>query len=178
MKTHVNSPESIDDGALLLSDVLVVPVPSFGVDRLTDGTQDSQRAEVVTLDVALTEPSEQANGGRSRVELRELVLLDDIPVAGWGRVDGSGFKDGGGRAERQRAVDDVGVASDPTNVGHAGEAVFRMNVEDVLDGESGAQEVASGGVDDALGLASGTGSLEYPRSASLLQATSINRELT
>lgn len=79
--------------------MLVVPVPSFGVDRLTDGTQDSQRAEVIALDVALTEPSEQANGGRSRVELGELVLLDDFPVAGWGRVDGGGFKDGGGRAE-------------------------------------------------------------------------------
>lgn len=55
------------------------------------------------------------------------------------------------------------MAGNPADVGHAGEAVFRVDVEDVLDGESGAQEVASGGVDDALGLSSGTGSLSHAR---------------
>ena len=46
------------------------------------------------------------------------------------------------------------MTGDPADVGHAGEAVIWVDVEDVLDGESGAQEVATGGVDDALGLAS------------------------
>jgi hypothetical protein len=34
-------PESIDNRALLLSNVLVIPVPRFRVDRLTDTSQDT-----------------------------------------------------------------------------------------------------------------------------------------
>lgn len=143
--------------------MFVVPVPSFGVDRLTDGAQDPQRAEVVALDVALTKPSEETDGGWGGVELSDLALLDDFPVTRWGRVDWGGFEDGGGRAEGQRAVDDVGVAGNPADVGHAGEAVFRMDIENVLDGEGGAEEVAASGVDDTLGLAGGAGSLKQMR---------------
>jgi hypothetical protein len=44
-------PERIDDSAFAFSDVLTVPVPGFRVNRLADGTKDSERREVMVLDV-------------------------------------------------------------------------------------------------------------------------------
>jgi hypothetical protein len=41
----------------------------------------------------------------------------------------------------------------PPDVRHAREAVTLVYVEDVLDGERGAEEVSARGVHDALGLA-------------------------
>jgi hypothetical protein len=53
-------------------------------------------------------------------------------------------------------VTNVRVACDPANVGHAAESVIWMYVEDVLHSEGRAEKIATSGVDDTLGLASGT----------------------
>ena len=87
--------------------MVVVPVPSFGVDRLTNSTQHPESAEVVGLGVVFTETTEETDGGWSGVEMGELVLLDGLPVTGWGGVNGGGFKDGGGDTIEKRSVDDV-----------------------------------------------------------------------
>jgi hypothetical protein len=80
-------PPSINDGALPLSDVFVVPVPSLGVDRFTDGTQNSDGAEVVSLNALLPKTAEETDCSGSSVEVGDIVLLNQLPVAGWGRVD-------------------------------------------------------------------------------------------
>jgi len=100
-------PEGVNDGTLLLPDVVVVPVPSLGVDGLTDTTQHSEGAKVVGVSVVLAETTEEADGGGSRVEVGNLVLLNGLPVTGWGRVNGGGFEDGGGDTVEKRSVDDV-----------------------------------------------------------------------
>ena len=51
------------------------------------------------------------------------------------------------------------MAGDPTNVGHAGEFIVGVHIEDVFDGQGGAEEVSAGGVDDALGFARRAGGL-------------------
>lgn len=52
------------------------------------------------------------------------------------------------------------MACNPTDIGHASEAIVRVDVEDVLDSESRAEEVTTSSMDDAFGLARGTGCLE------------------
>jgi hypothetical protein len=48
------------------------------------------------------------------------------------------------------------MTRNPSDIGHASESVSRMNIKDVFDGQGGAQEVATGGVNDALRLAGGS----------------------
>ena len=102
-------PEGIDDGAFALADMVVVPVPCLGVDRLTDGTEDAERGEVVALDVVVAETTEETDGGGSGVELGEFVLLDGLPVARGCRVDRCRLEDGCGYAVGEGTVDDVTV---------------------------------------------------------------------
>lgn len=53
------------------------------------------------------------------------------------------------------------MTGDPADIGHASEAIIWMDVEDVLDGESGAQQVSTSSVDNTLGLASRSRSLAH-----------------
>lgn len=100
-------PESVHDGTLLLPDVVVIPVPSLGVDRLTDATQHSESAKVVGVDVVLTETTEETNGGWSSVDVGNLMLLNGLPVTGWGGVNGGGFEDSGGDTIEKGPVHDI-----------------------------------------------------------------------
>ena len=100
-------PESVDDCSLELSDMLVEPIPRLWVDRLSDGTQNAQGGEIVWLSVVRTQPAKKTNGGRRGVELRKLVLLNDLPVARRAWVHGCRLEDHCADAIQQRAVDNV-----------------------------------------------------------------------
>ena len=82
-------------------------MPSFRVDRLANTSENPQRAQIVLLDVVLAQTPQETDGGRGRVELGELVLLDGFPVARGGRVDGGRLEDSRGNTESERSVDDV-----------------------------------------------------------------------
>ena len=79
---------------------------SFGVDRFTDTAQHSDRAEVI-LGVAFTETTKETDGSGSSVELSDLVLLDNLPMTGWSRVDRGRLEDGGGDTVEKRTLGDV-----------------------------------------------------------------------
>ena len=77
-----------------------------------------------------------------------------------GRVRGA-LVDDLGDAVGEWAVDDVGVAGDPADVGGAPvHVLLGLVVEDVVVGVRRLGEVAAGGVDDALGLSGGAGGVE------------------
>jgi hypothetical protein len=67
------------------------------------------------------------------------------------REEGEG-EEGGRKRTRERTVNDVGVAGNPSDVGHATVAVFGVDIEDVFDGHERAEKVTSGRVNDTLGL--------------------------
>ncbi len=74
---------------------------------------------------------------------------------------GSAFVHHLGGPEGHRAVDDVGVPGDPTDVGCAPIHIrLGVDVVHVLAGERDLCEIAAGGVEDALGLAGRAGGVE------------------
>lgn len=100
-------PERIDDGTLTPSDNLVVPVPCLGVNRLADRTDDAQRAQVVLLYVLRAETTQEADRRGRRIELRQLVFVDCLPVPRRRGVDGSRLEDRGGGTVCQWPINDI-----------------------------------------------------------------------
>src|SRR5690606_34963361 len=87
--------------------------------------------------------------------------LDDLPEPAPVRRVGGAFVHDLGGAVGHGAVDDVGVAGDPADVGGAPVDVgLGLEVEDRVVGVGGLREVAAGGVEDALGPAGGAGGVE------------------
>jgi hypothetical protein len=59
--TRINGsglPEGVDNSTLLSTDVVVVPVPGFGIDRFADTAEHPQTGQVVTLDMVSTQTTE------------------------------------------------------------------------------------------------------------------------
>jgi len=57
----------------------------------------------------------------------------------------------------------VRVTSNPANIGHAGELVLRVDIEDVLDGQGGSKKVTGSGVDNTFWFTSGSRCLKELR---------------
>lgn len=79
--------ERIDDGSLFASDVVVQPVPRFGIDGFANAADDTEGAEICILDVFLPETTEKTNSSGCGVEVGEFVLIDGLPVARGRGVD-------------------------------------------------------------------------------------------
>jgi hypothetical protein len=147
--------------------MLVVPVPSFGVNRLTHRAKDTQTAKIIVLHVLSTQSAKETNGSRSRIKLGNLVLLDSLPVAGWGGVNWSGFEDGSADTICEWSINDVGVTSNPTDISHAGELVVWVNIEYVFYGKGGAKEVSASSMNDTLRFSRRTRSLDEDEKSGL-----------
>lgn len=94
------------------------------------------------------------------------MLLNCLPVARCVWVDGGRLEDGCGDTVHQRAVNDVGVACDPSNVRHTGETVTLVHVEDVFHRKRSTEQVSCSGVNNTLGLARASLSWADPLSVS------------
>ena len=160
MTAGLGLPPRVDDRDVLATDVLVVPHPGLGVDRLADGAQNAQAREVVLGWPLVAGLHEGANSGRRGVELRDAVLVDHLPEAAGVRVVGHALEHDRRGAERERTVHDVGVTGDPADVGGAEEDVVVVIVERVLHGHRRVDQVAAGGVQHALRLAGRPGGVE------------------
>jgi hypothetical protein len=145
--------------ANLLSDLLVVPLPDIGSDGLSDGSENTEGLHLL-VDVVVTGTLQQTESGGSNVELSDLVLVDDVPVAGEVGVGGGSLENESGDSQNERSVDTVGVPGNPTDITSSSETVTGVKVEDVLSGHGGTEKVSSGGVHDSLGLSGGSGSVE------------------
>lgn len=147
-------PEGIDNCTLLATDVFVEPMPSFGVDRFPNTSQYTNAAEIVALDVFCAESTKETYSCGSRIELCELVLLNSLPVTRGCGIYGRGFEHGCRDTIGKRAVNNISVTSDPTNISHASELVLWVKIKHVFDSQSGAKQVSASGVNDSLGFSS------------------------
>src|SRR6202011_6160278 len=125
-------PPGVYDRAAAAADVLLVPDPGLGVDRLAHRAEQAQRAEVVLLEIVRPPLHECADGGGRGIDDADLVALDDLPEAVLVRVVGTALVDHSRSAVGERAVDDVTVTGDPADVGGAPVHSVGLDVEDVV----------------------------------------------
>jgi len=163
-KDHVSAgfglPPGVGNRAMAGADLIVVPPPGFGVERLADGTQNAQRGNIVRIDPLVAFFGDGADGCRSGIEIVDIVFLDDGPEPAEIRIIGNAFEKDAGVTVAQRAVNNVAVTGDPSDVGGAPVSVFFPHVKSELLGHGGIQQVAGLGVDDALGLPGRTGGVK------------------
>src|SRR5260221_1079009 len=89
--------------------------------------------------------------------------MEDVDVEAFGNAPGApgvgklrdAFIENTGGAKSERAVDDVGVAGDPADVGHAPVNVFGMDVLVILGSARHIGEVTAGAMLAAFGFAGG-----------------------
>lgn len=63
----------------------MIPLPRLRINGLPDGPEDFQAAACVLGDVMVSFSHEGADGGGRGVEVRDAVLVDDVPEpANWG----------------------------------------------------------------------------------------------
>ena len=85
MAARLGLPPRVDHRAAATADVLVVPHPGLGVDRLADRAEQAQAGQVVLGRLGGTPLHERPDGGGRGVEDGDAVLLDDRPTSGPGR---------------------------------------------------------------------------------------------
>ena len=146
-------PPRVDDRAAPAADHLVVPEPRLRVDRLADRAEQPQRREVVALRVLRAPLDAGADRGRRRVEDRHAVARAQLPPDVLVRVVRRALVHHRRRAVRERAVDDVGVAGDPADVGRAPvDVLVGLEVEHGAVRERDLRQVAARRVQDPLRL--------------------------
>ena len=145
-------PPGVDDRALSVTDVLAVPHPRLGIDRLADAPEQTQGREVVFLGPLRAPLHERADRRRSGVEDRDAVALDQVPEPVARRRVGRALVHQARRAVREGAVDHVRVPRDPADVGRAPVDVLVLEIEDPLRRRVDPDQIAAGGVEDALRL--------------------------
>ena len=144
-------PPGVDDHGLAFADGFVVPAPDFGLDGF------AHRGHVLEMVVVLggfivTGLAQHANGRRRGVEDVDIQALGDSPYPAGVGIGRDTFVDDAGSGQRQRTVNDIGVARDPADVGHAPVNILGMNVLDVFGGAGHIGEVAAGAMLAAFGL--------------------------
>ena len=153
-------PPGVDDRAAVIADHAVVPQPGLGVDRLADAAEQAQAGPRRLLHRPLALAHQAADGGRRGVEDVDLVLVHHLPEPAGVGVGRHALEHQRGGAVRQRAIDDVGVAGDPADIGGAPVDLAGLVVEHQLMREAGPDHVAAGGVQHALRLAGAAGGVE------------------
>ena len=153
-------PPGVDHRRSVAANVLAIPDPRLRVDRLADGAQHAQRAQVVLGGILGPPLHVRADRGRCGVEDVGPVPLDDLPPAVLVGEVGRALVDDAGRPIGERPEDDVAVASHPADVGRAPVNGVGLDVEDVVVRARRADHVAGGGVDDPLRLGGGAARVE------------------
>ena len=129
----------------------MIPFPRFRIDRFADRAEQPQRRAAGLLDRPFARAHQRADRGRRGVEDVDLVLVDDLPKPRHRRIIRNALEHQRGRAVGERAVDDVAVAGDPADIGGAPVNIAVVIVEDILMRHRRENEIAAGGVNDALG---------------------------
>ncbi len=145
-------PPGVDNRAAALADMVVIPQPRLGVDRLADRAEDAQRAPAGAADIVLALAHQRADRGRRGVKDRDLVLVDDLPKARRVGIVGHTLEHQRRGAVGERPVEDVAVPGHPADIGGAPINLALAVVENVFMGHRRIDEIAAGRVQHPFGL--------------------------
>ena len=81
MPPGLRLPPGIDNGTALLPDVFVIPMPGFLIDRLPDGSQYLQTAQILVLYEIKSETHQTADSSGRGIDNIDLELVHDVPEA-------------------------------------------------------------------------------------------------
>ena len=153
-------PPGIHNRAAFFADMLVVPAPGFGVDRLTNRPQQAQGGHRVFVRPLFTRAHKAANRRRRGVENRDLILFDQFPPAVGVRIARCAFVHDAGCAQNQGAVDDVAMTSDPTGVSGTPVDIIFFEIKDILERGGNVNLIAATSMQLTFRLAGGAGGVE------------------
>src|SRR6266513_5403506 len=100
--------------------------------------------------------NESADRRRSGVENVDAIFFDDFPEAIRLRPVRYALVHNGGRAIRQRTINNITVSGYPADVGGAPKNVFVTNVEHVFHGRVNADEITARRMQNSLRFSRGT----------------------
>lgn len=143
----------IDNMCLALTDNVKIPLPDFSSNGLANGSENPKVLHLV-LHMLISSTLEQSQRGRGNVELADIVLVDNVPVAREVGIRRSTLKHDCSHTQQKWRVDDISMACNPSYITTAEENVVVVNVENVLSSCCSANEVSSSSVHDTLGLSS------------------------
>ena len=143
-------PPGIHDRAAPSTDVRVIPHPGFGIDRFPDGTKNYEATHVAFLRQFIALLRNRADGGRSRVELRHFVLLDDLPVAIPCGVARHAFEHHRCCSITQRTVDDVTVSGNPADVRSTPVDIILLQIKHPLVGDGRIEQIPCSRVENTF----------------------------
>ena len=152
-------PEGIEHRAALAAHIFVVPHPGFGIDRLTHTAQQAQARQVGTRGmhrgIAFGRLDERTDGRGCGIEDGALVALDHLPETPCIGERGHPLENNLCAAGSQGAISDVGMPSDPADIGGAPEHVVIAQIKHPIHRHLGPQQVTRCAVLHPLGFAGG-----------------------
>ena len=80
MTTSFGLPICVNYGALFMTYIFIIPTPSLRIDGLTDGAENAQTGEIVSLGNVVAVSHKRSDRCRSRVEMSNPMAFDHIPV--------------------------------------------------------------------------------------------------
>mmetsp|Transcript_27148 Transcript_27148/g.38224 ORF Transcript_27148/g.38224 Transcript_27148/m.38224 type:complete len:242 (-) Transcript_27148:954-1679(-) len=131
MGTTFGLPIGINNSALPFTDDIVVPFPSFWVDRFSNRPQNSERRAIILFDEIVTELHKSPDCCWCSIKLCYLVSLNHVPVSSCIRGSWKSFKHKCGSTITQGAINNVTMSCNPTNICYASIHVTRMIIENI-----------------------------------------------
>src|SRR5438045_8200315 len=112
-------PPRIDNRASAAAYIFVIPHPCFRINWFADRAKQAERREIVFCHPIVAPANESADCCRSGIENVDSIFVNNFPeTIGLGPI-GCALVHNGRRTIRQRNVNDIAVAWQPTDVGGA-----------------------------------------------------------
>ena len=160
-RTGLGLPPRVNDRAFSLADDLVIPHPRFGIDRFADGSEQTQRRQVMPQRILFAPFDKSTDRGRGGVQDVDLVAVDHIPKTIKVGIVRRPFVHKDRRTVGQRAVNHIAVTGYPADVGRTPENVVVLEVKYELCGVSGLRKISARRVQNALRLTGRSRCVKY-----------------